>query len=192
MAHSKVNDEELAERTLELFRQLGFEGTSLSHLAAAAGLEKASLYYRFPGGKKDLVMAAAAYVGRWFESNVFAPLKENGAPEDRLRAVARKLRVFYGDGSKPCVLDSLSFRGGPPELADALSDALKSWLAAFAGIARESGLNRSQADRRARQAIIQIEGSLVLARVTGQRKIFLDTLAELPHILIEQNSRTEE
>jgi hypothetical protein len=119
----------------------------------------------------------------WFEENIFAPLNEPGPPADRLKTVARKLRVFYGDGAKPCVLDSLSLRGGPPELAAALSAASKAWIEAFASVARESGMTRRLAEDRAHQALIQIEGSLVLSRVTGNRKIFLDTLSRLPDLL---------
>jgi Bacterial regulatory proteins, tetR family len=37
----------------------GFEGVSVKHLADATGLEKASLYYRCPGGKDEIVMAVA-------------------------------------------------------------------------------------------------------------------------------------
>lgn len=185
MAHSRVNDAQLAERALELFRQQGYEGTSLNDLAAVSGLEKASLYYRFPGGKKDIAMAAAAHVGDWFQENIFAPLKEPGPPPDRIKAVVRKLRTFYGDGAKPCVLDSLSLRGGPPELATALSEAYKAWLEAFASVARESGLARRLAEDRARQALIQIEGSLVLSRVTGNGKVFLDSLTSLTDLLTQ-------
>jgi len=183
MAHSRIHDAELSEKVLELFRQQGYEGTSLSDLAAATGLEKASLYYRFPGGKKDMALAAAAHVGQWFEANIFTPLSETGSPSERIKTVARKLRAFYGDGAKPCVLDSLSLRGGPPELAAALTNAYKAWLESFALVARESGMTRRLAEERARQALIQIEGSLVLSRVTANRKIFLDTLSALPDLL---------
>ncbi|MBS1804310.1 MAG: TetR/AcrR family transcriptional regulator [Acidobacteria bacterium] len=183
MVHSRINDGTIAEKALDLFRQQGYEGTSLNDLAAATGLEKASLYYRFPGGKRDMALAAAAHVGQWFESDIFGPLNGPGPATDRIKAVSRALRTFYGDGSKPCVLDALSLRGGPPELAAALSGAYKSWLESFAAVARESGLSRRLAEDRAREALIQIEGSLVLSRVTGNRKIFLETIAGLPDLL---------
>jgi TetR/AcrR family transcriptional repressor of lmrAB and yxaGH operons len=186
MAHSRVNDAALAEEALELFRQQGYEGTSLNDLATATGLEKASLYYRFPGGKKDIAVAAAAHVVHWFEENMFEPLKGPGLPADRIRTMVRKLRLFYGDGAKPCILDALSLRGGPPELASALGNAYKAGLDSFAAIARESGLNARTAEDRARQALIQIEGSLVLSRVTGNRKMFLDAVAALPKLLTQQ------
>jgi len=183
MAQSRINDAELAEKALELFRQQGYEGTSITDLAAATGLEKASLYYRFPGGKKDMALAAAAHVGEWFEANIFTPLGQPKSPPERIKGVVRKLRIFYGDGLKPCVLDSLSLRGGPPELASALSSAYKAWLGAFAAVSRESGLTRRTSEDRALQALIQIEGSLILSRVTGNPRIFLEALSTLPELL---------
>jgi AcrR family transcriptional regulator len=183
VAFSKVKDEQLADRALEVFRNYGYEGTSLNRLAEAAGLEKASFYYRFPGGKKDIVMAVAAHVGRWFRENVLEPLEGRGTPGERVQLVERKLRTFYGDGSQPCVLDTLSLTGGPPELQAALAGALRGWLAAFRAVARESGMTRAAAERRAQQALIDIEGSLVLSRVLKNPGIFLRTLAGLQALL---------
>jgi AcrR family transcriptional regulator len=183
MAFSRLKDEELADRALDVFRNYGYEGSSLSVLAESAGLEKASLYYRYPGGKKDIALAVAARASAWFAENVVGPLSGDGRPQQRVRRVALRLRRFYGQGSRPCVLDTLSLRGGPPELRAALAGALQAWMAAFASIAVESGLSRTQAGRRAQQAIINIEGSLVLSRVSGNPGVFLRTLAGLPDLL---------
>jgi TetR/AcrR family transcriptional repressor of lmrAB and yxaGH operons len=183
MAYSRLNDEELADRALDVFRNYGYEGASMSRLAESAGLEKASFYYRYPGGKKDIALGAAARVSAWFSESVVEPLKGAGTPQQRVHRVARRLRKFYGDGSRPCVLDTLSLRGGPPELQAALAGSLQAWVAAFTSIAVESGFRRTEAARRAQQAIINIEGSLVLSRVSGNPGIFLRTLAELPALL---------
>jgi TetR/AcrR family transcriptional regulator, lmrAB and yxaGH operons repressor len=51
MAHRIVSDEAFLARALNLFRTHGFEGVSMKHLAEATGLEKASIYYRYPGEK---------------------------------------------------------------------------------------------------------------------------------------------
>ena len=184
MANATLNDEELAERAGLIFRTFGYEGASLNRLAAATGLEKASLYYRFPGGKDAILMAAGEGVGAWFEANVFEPLRKPGPLAHRVDAVAARLREFYGDGTKPCVLDTLSLRGGTPELQLALQGALAEWLRAFAAIAAEAGFSPDEARRRAEQAVIAIEGSLVLARVTGKRDLFLAAMAELHARLI--------
>jgi TetR/AcrR family transcriptional repressor of lmrAB and yxaGH operons len=48
MAHRIVSDEVFLATVLDLFRTFGFEGVSLKRLADATGLEKASLYFRYP------------------------------------------------------------------------------------------------------------------------------------------------
>ena len=183
MATAKLNDVELADRAAETFRLYGYEGTSLNRLAEATGLEKASLYYRFPGGKDAILMAAVKGVGAWFEANVFEPLRQPGPLTDRVEAVVARLREFYGDGTKPCVLDTLSLRGGVPNLEStlqpALQGALAGWLSSFAAVAIEAGFAADEAQRRAEQAVIAIEGSLVLTRVTGKSDLFLGALAEI-------------
>jgi AcrR family transcriptional regulator len=74
MAHAKVSKEEVLDHALELFRTSGFEGVSLSDLSAATGLEKPSLYFRFPGGKEEIVLAVLNRVIDFFTENVFRPL----------------------------------------------------------------------------------------------------------------------
>ena len=71
---SAIDDGELIARLSGVFRDVGYEGATLSALAAATGLQKASLYHRYPGGKQqmaDEVLAAAlacAYLG-WREGS---------------------------------------------------------------------------------------------------------------------------
>lgn len=40
---------------LDLFRQFGYDGVTLSKISQATGLGKASLYHHFPGGKDEMV-----------------------------------------------------------------------------------------------------------------------------------------
>ncbi len=94
MAHKTISDEALLDAALELFRTRGYEGMSLSQLGVATGLEKASLYFRYPGGKNELVMAVAKRVVEWFEGNVFAPLKGEGTPRKRVGIVAEQRRIL--------------------------------------------------------------------------------------------------
>jgi AcrR family transcriptional regulator len=187
MATARTSDEHLAELAAGTFRTFGYEGASLNRLAAATGLEKASLYYRYPGGKEDILMAAVGQVGRWFEANIVAPLAGDGLLADRLAFVIARMREFYADGSTPCMLDTLSLRSGNPEtdarLHAALRPALEAWLQAFAAFAMEAGLPEEEARSRAEQAVAAIEGGLVLSRVQGESRLFLQALESLPMLL---------
>ena len=186
MAHKIISDEAFLENALDMFRSRGYEGVSLSQLSAASGLEKASVFYRFPGGKSEVVMAVVKRVSDWFEENVFAPLKAEGSPHRRVAIVAAKLRTFYREGTRPCVTDVLSIAGGTEELAATLRVALQAWLKAFTDIAKESGMPLSLARARAEEAIVKIEGSLVLARVLGDNAPFLRVIRLLPDLLTGQ------
>jgi AcrR family transcriptional regulator len=53
----KLSDEQILDRAIEVLRERGFEGTSLSHLTEAVKLGPSSLYARF-GSKEGLYEAA--------------------------------------------------------------------------------------------------------------------------------------
>ncbi len=183
MARPKVSNEKLIQALADVFRTHGYEGASLSRISEATGLEKASLYHRFPGGKDDMVAAVVAHLNRWFQDKVFTPLEQPGEPAERIRFVAERLREFYGDGKKPCALNTLSSPGGSAALHEALRGSLTAWLQAFMGISRESGATAREARRRAEQAITEIQGSLILARVLGDCKPFRGAISRLPELL---------
>ena len=184
MAFSKVGDAELLRAATEVFRSHGFESATLKLLSDATGLEKASLYHRFPGGKEEIAIAVAERVNAWFVENVFEPLKAQGTPAKRVRHVGQKLQEFYGDGMKSCTLDTLSLPGRSDELAKILKEGLLGWLDAFAQIAKESGCTMAAARTRAEQAVVELEGSLVLSRVLGQNSLFLKLIERLPLLLL--------
>ena len=183
MAHRTISDEVFLATALDLFRTYGFEGVSLKQLADATGLEKASLYYRYPGGKDEIAMAIARGVVAWFQANVFEPLTGSGSTRKSVSFVSQRLREFYAGGSKTCLMDVLSIPGGSEELQLALRGAMQAWVSAFAQVAKESGLGIAAARSRAEEAIVRIEGSLVLARVLGDTTGFGRVLKSLPDLL---------
>ncbi len=64
----------------EVFREHGFEGASLSVITARTGLGKGSLYHFFPGGKEEMGQAVLAHIDGWFETEVYAPLRDDADP----------------------------------------------------------------------------------------------------------------
>jgi TetR/AcrR family transcriptional repressor of lmrAB and yxaGH operons len=183
MAHKTVSEDDLLDKALTLFRASGYEGVSLSELSKATGLEKASLYFRYPGGKEEIALAVLLRVVNWFEQNVFAPLRTDLAPRKRVALVAEQLRVFYDDGRKSCLNDVLSLPGTGEKIETCIKVAMQAWMKAFTEIARESGLSAGVARLRAEEAIVRIEGSLVVARALGDFAPFDRTIKLLPELL---------
>jgi hypothetical protein len=80
-------------------------------------------------------------------------------------------------------MDALSIRGGSDELQLALKTAMQALLSAFARIAKESGHGSGTAKSKAEEAIVRLEGSLILARVLGDTACFERVLKGLPDLL---------
>lgn len=184
MAHKTISDEDISARALELFRAYGYDGVSLKQLADAMGLEKASLYYRFPGGKDEIALAVVRDVDAMVREHVLAPLYASGtSPRRRLQVACELLREFYAGGKKSCALDVLSIQGAAEDVRKTLRGLLQAWIEAFTSISKEAGLTTAQARLRAEEALVRIEGSLVLSRVLNDTVAFEKTLKQLPDFL---------
>jgi AcrR family transcriptional regulator len=82
-------DAAILDATVELFADLGFEGTSIEAVAEQAGVAKSTVYRRYPS-KIDLVMAAWLHGAPGVE-----PSYDTGRIEDDLVAAAQKVRWVY-------------------------------------------------------------------------------------------------
>lgn len=168
----KALSDGLIEKITALFQAYGFEGTSLSTISKATGLIKASLYWRFPAGKEEMAEAALCSVDQQFSHHILKPIDEAGPVATRLAKVAKRLREFYGDGRRACLLDTLTLDGSPPAIQKHARLTLEFWVSQFEKLGRESGLDPATARLAAEDAVAALEGGLVLARVSGDRDAF--------------------
>jgi TetR/AcrR family transcriptional regulator, lmrAB and yxaGH operons repressor len=188
MASSKVSRQDVLKGALELFRASGFEGVTLNDISQKTGLEKASLYFKFPGGKEEIAVQALGEAIRFFAENIFRPLGASGNPRDKLELAIEGLRTFYADGTKPCVADSFSFPIECPKVGQALNQFLHAWIDAFRKVAEEGGSTGAEARTRAEDAIIALEGSLILSRTLQDPWPFRKTLLDIPDVLLKAPS----
>jgi TetR/AcrR family transcriptional regulator, lmrAB and yxaGH operons repressor len=178
-----VPDDELFRRLAEVFRVAGFEGASLGALAEGAGLQRASLYHRFPGGKVQMAEAVMEWAKGVF-TNALEPMTGDPDVAAGVAESARRLSAIYADGLLPCVLDTLSL-GGTPESIRAIAGELSGgWIDAMAAAAERAGTPAADARLAAEEAFVRIEGSLVLARLRDDPTAFRRAMAELPRMLL--------
>jgi AcrR family transcriptional regulator len=130
-----VPRERILESALGLMARVGAHGTSMRAVAAASGLNVATLYHYFPS-KRDLLQAAIAH-RRAADLPQSSPFPEGlaGTVEDRLAALLD--HVFVGmtaDEDLWRALIAEAMRGDDDvfepllETADAFGDALAGWL----------------------------------------------------------------
>lgn len=176
-----VSNDEVVSRLAGVFRDVGYEGASMAQLAEATGLQKASLYHRFQGGKRQMAEEVLSSAIAWFADNVLRPLRSDGPPVERLAEAIRSLNDFYDGGSKACLLNMLSsprIEDGP--FSGSIKDALEALVEAFAHLCVTSGWERKAARRKAERLVAMLQGSLVLSRGTGSTAPFRNFLADLP------------
>ncbi len=189
MTARKIDDEQLLNRLTNVFRTYGYEGASLSRLTEATGLKRASLYHRFPGGKEEMASAVLDRADKWFAEYVLAPLGQAGEPADRVREMARRLGEFYSDGRLSCLLDTLSLGKEHSGFRRHIRQSMSGWIEVLKEMALEAGHPSQEAARRGEEAVLRIQGALVLARAVGDARPFERVLADLPDLLTGETKR---
>ena len=179
MPPALLSREEVVARVMAVVRRQGYDGASLSALSKATGLGKSSLYHHFPAGKDDMVGAVIGHLEATLESSIFAPLRSPGAPEERLAAMNRTLDRFYDNGREACVLAILGIGDASERFHPRVRQIFRDWIESSASVLRDSGQPPDVARERAEDAVVRIEGALVLARSLGETAIFSRTLSGL-------------
>ena len=175
----------MIDRLFEVFRDRGFEGASMADLAAATGLGKSSLYHAFPGGKDEMARAVLARIRASLEGNVVSALRGSGSIPARLKRMAHAIETLYQSGDVGCVLGAFSLGLSGQRFRAELQDIFGLWIDALAGVLREAGIASLDARHRAEDALVAIEGSLVLACGTGDPAAFRRLIKALPRQILE-------
>jgi AcrR family transcriptional regulator len=185
-----LSREDLLSRLSETFRRYGYEGTSMSRIAEATGLGKASLYHYFPEGKAQMAAAVIEWVQKWFEKRVFGPLESVHPPRQRIVAMLETLGSYYGAGQCACLPALFALGDENQMFREPIFRFFNRWLAALAQTLTDSGLARDIAQRRAYDALERIQGAVVLGRALGSDRIFAAMAVELPDQLLAGAGRS--
>jgi TetR/AcrR family transcriptional regulator, lmrAB and yxaGH operons repressor len=183
MRTPSVSDTELIDALAEVISRYGFEGASLTRLSDASGLRRASLYHRFPGGKDEILDMAIARVGDRF-GELLAPAYEAGAPRDRAERVALGIDEYYAGGERSCLIVALSL--ADKDVRDDVEPCLVRWIEAFTTLATAGGMSSVDAHEVAVEQVALLEGSLVVAQVTGETEPFRRAIRRLPDRLVPE------
>jgi len=189
MSKAETTRSFIVEKTAALFNVKGYAGTSLADMTDATGLTKGSIYGNFEN--KDEVAVAA------FDYNL---AKISGIIEREMAKVSgarEKLMVYvkvYGDlksypfpvGGCPIQNTAIEADDTHPSLKLKAAKAIIDWKGLIVslinqGKAEKAFKNDTNADQAALTIISMIEGSLMIANVTGKtayRKTVMDSLAD--------------
>jgi AcrR family transcriptional regulator len=189
MPASLLPKEEVARRIFGVFRTYGYEGATLARISEATGLGRASLYHYYPGGKDDMAREVLGTARAWLEANVVGALERTGTPAARLRNMTAALRAGYAEGEASCVLNLLGVGEAGEKFAAELNLVIEVWVHALERLLRTAGESPARARRTALDAVVRIEGALVVSRALGDTSVFVRTLSEIERSLAGEVER---
>jgi TetR/AcrR family transcriptional repressor of lmrAB and yxaGH operons len=185
-----VSRQEVLRRMRSAFRASGYDGASLADLAESTGLTRAALYHHFPDGKAQMAAAVLDDLSRWSFAHILQPLRQPGEPLARLRAMTLGVEELYAGGHEACLIGLFSIGDPLQRFGQQLRRAISDLVGAIEGVLVEAGIARDIAHERAQDAVVRIQGALVVARVLEDTDPFERLMRSLPEQLLE-SPRTE-
>ncbi|QTD36866.1 TetR/AcrR family transcriptional regulator [Polaribacter batillariae] len=182
MRPQKILDIEILTGLTEVFRSKGYEGASLKELSEATGLKKASLYHRFPNGKQEMADAVLNHLSNWVKDNVFQSLLDNNVePKMRLKNGLLAIRTLYNGGKATCIFRALSMKAGFDLFDQQIKNGMNEWLSSFKEVGIALKLSPKEAQQKALQVLIAIQGSLIVTKGLGDISVFENTLQNIEY-----------
>lgn len=181
-----MSKDNVIPQLLRVFRQYGYEGATLARLSESTGLGKASLYHHFPKGKEEMARAVLDYLNQALQDQLLAPLHSDRPPLDRLLCMSQNIDAFYHHGEQACLLALLSTGEAQDLFQKQVEQALNQWIESLAQVAIEAGIEPTVARQKAEDAVLQIQGALVLARGLKDTAAFERVLHRLPDTLLNR------
>ncbi|OWV76165.1 TetR family transcriptional regulator [Rhizobium sp. R634] len=164
----------------EIFRELGYEGTSLSRITERTGIGKGSLYHFFPGGKEEMASAVIAEIDAWFEHAIYRPLRNDDAGK-AIAAMWTNVNDYFRSGGRICLVGAFALDDTRERFSAAIGDYFIRWIDALCSALMRAGCTGEKAQALAEECVSGIQGALVLSRALGDKTVFtrsLETLAK--------------
>jgi TetR/AcrR family transcriptional regulator, lmrAB and yxaGH operons repressor len=173
VARHRDSRAELVQTMAGLLHQQGYAATGRAQLLAESGVSNGSLYHHFPGGMEELAEAALEASGAVVADALRGAL--DAAPQAsegvvRFLDIAGEAPTAEECGGCPIAPTALESPVISPRLRAVAARCFDEWEALIAGRLRADGWADASAAEAASAVLALIEGALLLARVSGQRR----------------------
>ncbi|MPR35732.1 TetR/AcrR family transcriptional regulator [Salmonirosea aquatica] len=190
MRKSEKTRQYILEKTAPLFNKKGYAGTSLSDITDTTGLTKGSIYGNF-SNKDEVALAVYEYSTGLLTGILNRAINEKNTAPDKLIAMTEFYRDhwpgIFGNGGCPMLNAAIEADDGPPFLQTCVQASFANWEKKIVNIL-ETGEKKGEirqgivAADYASTIITQIEGGIMLAKITGNTRhliLALDRLVKM-------------
>lgn len=163
----------------EVFREHGYEGASLALIGKATGLGKGSLYHFFPNGKEEMVRAVLAEIEQWFENSVYSPLRDGDDANAAISKMLDETAKYFRSGRRVCLVGALAVTNTRDLFAQAIRGYFVAWVDALQSALVRQGRDVGQARLLSEDAVLAIQGAIVLSRALDDPAVFERAIGQL-------------
>lgn len=168
----------------DIFRTYGFEGASLSVISEKTGLGKGSLYHFFPGGKEEMATAVLDDIDGWFEVHIYRPLRESDDPRQAIEGMCRSVADYFHSGQRVCLVGAFALDNVRDHFGERIHGYFARWTGALTAALERLDLDTKMAKNLAEEAVLSIQGALILARALNEAAVFERALSRVERSLL--------
>ena len=127
-----------------------------------------------------------AEIDHWFEVNIFAALRKSGDPVVAIAEMTAGVDRYFRSGHRVCLVGVIALGASRDIFAHQVQDYFSRWHDALAQTLRRAGFTTSVARRRSADALLTIQGALVLARALDDVKVFGQAMVDMKARLLAE------
>ncbi|MEM8501253.1 MAG: TetR/AcrR family transcriptional regulator [Pseudomonadota bacterium] len=160
--------EAILNATIDLFRELGFNGTSMRDIVKASKTTAGSVYHFFPSGKDELTVEVIKHAGPMYQSIIETLLDDAADLTEGVYSVYEQAAYTLADTNylDPCPIGGIAREVASikPELRFAIAVVFSAWVQATQERLANARIEPEVAEDIAVTMVASIEGGFTLAR----------------------------
>ncbi|MEW6705003.1 MAG: TetR/AcrR family transcriptional regulator [Pseudomonadota bacterium] len=184
MSKPLLTKDALIDKLVDVVYDYGYDGATLSVISEVTGLGKASLYHHFPGGKEQMAAEVLAHSDRWGAEHIGRLLESGLSAEAKVRGLFQALDKVHTRAHQLTLMNVFTYGAARQVFGPQVGERVKAGLQVLAELLRQCGVPSADAEARALDAYIQIEGAMVLARTLDDLEVFRRVVRRLPDQLL--------
>ena len=155
-------------------------GADITDFATDLGVEERVIRGAFPGGRDEIFSTVIGTTCDEFDEVVTDPMRTAPTRADALREAADGLAAYYEGGARHCLFDLFSVPAEARHLGG-IEQTAQRFLDALTAVFVRDGKDEAAARHKALRLFAELQGTLVLSRLTGDTglfRAFTDSLAK--------------
>ncbi len=119
-----------------------------------------------------------AEIDGWFTENIYKKL-ETGDPALAIGKMWTEVERYFRSGRRVCLVGAFALDATRDRFAATIHDYFKRWISALANCLIRAGVEPARAAAKAEEAVLGIQGALVLARALNDEAVFRRSIQRL-------------